>query len=110
MKSLKFLNSLVYCFTYVNIHIFSFYLHVERLSCELSSSFLVLEDHNDSILFPGLKSKCESMLCKLQNFTFGGYGTRVGPGYGHTTKDKVQKVFHNGISTRYLFLLHALHS
>ena len=50
---------------------------------------MVLEDHNDSILSPGLKSTYESRLCKSQNFTFGGYATRVGPGYGHTTQDKV---------------------
>lgn len=44
-----------------------------KLSNNLSSSFVFMEDCNYKIVSPGLKSSHGSKLCELYNFTFTGY-------------------------------------
>ena len=54
---------------------------------------MVLEDHNDSILSPGLTSTCESRLRKSQNFAFGGDPPGLAQGMGTPPKTKSKRFF-----------------
>ena len=65
----------------------------KSLGHELSSSLVVLEDHNDSILSPGLKSRCESRLCKSQSLPLVAMPPGIVQGMGTPPKTKSKRFF-----------------